>query len=217
MHATPLIHLIFVGFVALFPPINPIGTAIMVEPLLYGLPFAERKSASLRISMYCLTICLGALLVGNGIFKLFGISLPVVQLAGGILICRMGWQLLTTNATKEKESSVPVDPSNIQQILFYPLAFPMTTGAGTISVILTLSAHTHSEDWATSLQNWTALVVAILMMMVMIYLSYAYTPIILKRLGRQGELIVNRLSAFLVFCVGIQIGFSGLKHLLNLQ
>ena len=140
--------LVFVSYVALFPPVNPIGSAFMVDPFFHGLDFEERKSCARRIAIYCLFLCTAALLTGSWIFKFFGISLPVVQLAGGILICRMGWKMLGTGAEAKGSdaTSTAMDrKKDIENILFYPLAFPITTGAGTISVLLTLSARGHSE------------------------------------------------------------------------
>jgi len=164
-----------------------------------------------------LLLDLGPLLVGGWLFRLFGISLPVVQLAGGILICKMGWQLLSSGAGA-KESQPPSENNRdlraVEERLFYPLAFPMTTGAGTISVLLTLSAHASADrTWTAYFLNSGALLVAVALMCVLIYLSYAFTPALLERLGSRGEQIVNRLSAFLVFCVGIQIAVDGIVNL----
>jgi multiple antibiotic resistance protein len=213
------LHLVFVGFVALFPPVNPIGTALIVDPLLRGLDSKSRKFFSSQIAFYCFIICASTILIGSFIFKLFGISLPVVQLAVGILICKMGWQFLSSDhGVKESESANPPDraSSNIQGLLFYPLAFPMTTGAGTISVLLTLSAHARSSGGIENyVMNLGSLFSAIVAMCILIYLSYAFTPTLLRKLGTRGEQILNRLSAFLVFCVGIQIAVGGITNLVN--
>ena len=215
----PFLHLIFFGFLSLFPAVNPVGSAFIVEPLLGGLDRAERKRAAKKVSFYCLSICGISALIGSWILKLFGISIPIVQLAGGIMICRMGWQLLTTdNDVKgKKETAQPSrDTSNIDDFLFYPIAFPMTTGAGTISVILTLSAHENENTIADHILNLGALFVAIVLMCVLIYICYANAPRLIHRLGPRGEQIVNRLSAFLVFCIGMQIAWSGIKSLMKL-
>jgi len=212
------LSLVFVSYVALFPPVNPIGSAFMVDPFFHGLNFEERKSCARRIAFYCLSLCTAALLTGSWVFKFFGISLPVVQLAGGILICRMGWQMLATGAESKGSdaTSTALDKrKDIENILFYPLAFPITTGAGTISVLLTLSARGHSDDLVEYLTNIGAIFASIVLTCISIYICYAYTPTLLKRLGTRGEQVVNGLSAFLVFCVGIQIGFNGLQHLLK--
>jgi multiple antibiotic resistance protein len=209
--------LAFVGFIALFPPVNPVGTAFIVDPFMHHLTRNERKLAAGKIAIYCFLICTTTLLAGSWLFKLFGISLPVVQMAGGILICRTGWELLSSNTGSKNsaESSSPGHPNDIEDILFYPLAFPMTTGAGTISVLLTLSAHGSESDWHRQILNLSALFFAVVVMSILIYVCYAFTPAVLGRLGARGEQIVNRLSAFLVFCVGLQIATTGLKHLIK--
>jgi multiple antibiotic resistance protein len=209
--------LAFVGFVALFPVVNPIGTALVLDPFLHPLINAERKIAAAKIALYCFLICTVALLVGSWLFELFGISLPVVRIAGGILICRTGWQMLSPGdkSNNSAETSSPDHHKDVEDILFYPMAFPMTTGAGTISVLLTLSAHGHKNAWIPNLINLSAIFLAIVLMSILIYICYAFTPKILGKLGARGEQIVNRLSAFLVFCVGLQIAATGLQLLLK--
>jgi multiple antibiotic resistance protein len=214
------IHLVFVGFVALFPPVNPIGKALVVDPLLRGLGSSARKIAAFKITFYCFIVCAVAALAGSWLFRLFGISIPVVQVAGGIMICKMGWQLLSADAGVTQPLGMSKDtPSHaVQQMdgsLFYPIAFPVTTGAGTISVLLTLSAHGHAQGLETYFLNLSALFVAIVLMCIVIFMSYAFTPAFLHRIGQQGQQIVNSLSAFLVFCVGIQIVAEGVTTLMK--
>lgn len=210
------LHLVFIGIVTLFPPVNPVGTAFIVDPLLIGLNHSQRKAASKRIAFYCFAICAITIVAGSWFLKLFGISIPVVQIAGGIMICRMGWQLLSSDSGA-KDSEETASPhrgggASIENIIFYPVAFPMTTGAGTISVLLTLSAHGDSNDFSIHLINLSALFLSIIIMCFLIYLCFAFTPVLIKKLGARGEQIVNRLSAFLVFCVGIQIALGGISH-----
>ncbi len=209
--------LAFVGFVALFPVVNPIGTALVLDPFLHRLTKAERKIAAAKIAFYCFLICTVAMFVGSWLFELFGISLPVVRIAGGILICRTGWQMLSPGdeSNKSAETSSPDHHKDMEDILFYPMAFPMTTGAGTISVLLTLSAHGHNSAWIPHLINLSAIFLAIVLMSILIYICYASTPRIMEKLGARGGQIVNRLSAFLVFCVGLQIAATGLQLLLK--
>jgi multiple antibiotic resistance protein len=211
------LELIFVSFVALFPVVNPIGTALVLDPLLHHSVGKARRLASAKIAFYCFLICTVTLCIGIWIFKLFGISLPVVQMAGGILICRAGWQMLEArkNSSESAETSKPAKPDSVDDILFYPMAFPMTTGAGTISVLLTLSAHSNESALGSHLINLGAIFVAVVIMSALIYICYAFTPTVLGRLGPRGEQVMNRLSAFLVFCVGLQIATTGVTHLVK--
>lgn len=214
----PLLNLIFVGFLSLFPAVNPIGTAFIIDPLLMGLSMPERRKAAKKITFYCFLICIVSLLAGTWILKLFSISIPVVQMAGGIMICRMGWMLLNSDdgIKGKKETAQPERKAgDFENILFYPLAFPMSTGAGTISVLLTLSAHAEEKELPLHLMNLGALAISIVLICMVIYICYANTPRLIKRLGPRGEQIVNRISAFLVFCIGMQIFASGILAFLK--
>src|SRR6185312_16007475 len=214
----PFLNTILIGFLSLFPAVNPVGSAFIVDPLLGDLSFPQRKRAAKNVALYCFAICAVSAIIGSWILRLFGLSIPIVQLAGGIMICRMGWLLLTSDdhIQGDKEKAQPTTRTgNIDNILFYPIAFPMTTGAGTISVILTLSAHEGERDLLIHFFNLGALLIAILLICILVYICYANTARIIHRLGPRGEQIVNRLSAFLVFCIGMQIGWAGIRALLK--
>ena len=215
----PFFQLIVFAFLSLFPAVNPIGSAFIVEPLLGDLSMPDRKRASKKVAFYCFVICTVSALIGSWILRLFGISIPIVQLAGGIMICRMGWLLLTSDSDlkTKKETAHPDATAKIDDILFYPISFPMTTGAGTISIILTLSAHPNETSVTEHFFNLAALIIAIIGICILIFICYANTPRLTRRLGPRGEQIVNRLSAFLVFCIGMQIAFSGIKELAKLM
>jgi len=212
------LHLIFFAFLSLFPAVNPIGSAFIVEPLLGHLTMPQRKNAAKKVAFYCFVICTVTALIGSWVLKLFGISIPIVQVAGGAMICRMGWLLLTSDneVKSKKETAHPDVTAAISDILFYPVAFPMTTGPGTISIILTLSAQENETSAGQHFFNLVALAIAIIGICLLIFVCYANTPRITHRLGPRGEQIVNRLSAFLVFCIGLQIAFSGIRVLAKL-
>src|SRR5882724_4315338 len=119
------LQLVFTGFISLFPAVNPVGSAFIVDPLLSGLNLTERRAASKRIAFYCFLICTVSILIGTYIMELFGISIPIVQLAGGLMICRMGWQLLTTeDAIKSSKETAQSErkAGDIENILFYPVS-----------------------------------------------------------------------------------------------
>lgn len=212
------IHLLFIGVVALFPVVNPIGTAFVVMPYLAQLDQAGKKQAVRKITLYAFCICTVTLIAGEWVLKLFGLSIPVVQLAGGIMICKMGWGFLTSDKDDSADSNTDGDVAepkhkNIDNLLFYPLTFPLTTGAGTISVLLTLSAHGADADLRQLAFNMAAILLAIVVMCVLVYVFYLNTQRIERYLGSQGEKIFNRLIAFFIFCIGLQIATAGLKAL----
>ncbi|WP_121248106.1 MarC family protein [Mucilaginibacter phyllosphaerae] len=216
------VHLVFIGFIALFPVVNPVGSALIVSPYFENLSRADKRKAVTRITFYAFCICTVALFAGHYILELFGISIPVVQLAGGIMICKIGWEFLSSDEGSTNPEDMPdlktkvSAYSHIVNKLFYPISFPMTTGAGTISVIFTLSAHGDTFGSREYYLNTLAILVAILAICVLIYIFYLNTKSIINYLGTNGENIVNRISAFLIFCVGLQIAVSGLKALFKI-
>ncbi|HMN16976.1 MAG: MarC family protein [Ignavibacteriota bacterium] len=213
------INMLFISIVALFPVINPIGSALIVNPYLSQLPDSDKKAAVKKITIYAFSICVVALFAGRWILELFGISIPVVQLAGGIVICIIGWESLSARSdtktdAKDVESLTNNNiANNVNDKLFYPITFPITTGAGTISVLFTLSAHSSNSDWSGYLINNAAMLLAITVMCILIYFLYGHTKNIVSRLGNEGQTIANRFIAFLIFCVGLQIAITGIKSL----
>lgn len=203
------------AFMSLFPPVNPIGTALIIDPYLQSLSSHRRRNASAKIALYSFLVCVFSTFIGTAIFQVFGISIPAVQIAGGLLICRMGYDVLhAETATDESGKALRTDPekswNNLQTNLFYPLSFPMTTGAGTISVILTLTADNYDPMSAQHIFNQMGLVTGSFLICFCVFVSYNYAPFILSHLGKRGQVILNRLSGFLTLCVGIQILINGI-------
>ncbi len=214
------VHFLFVGLIALFPVINPIGSAFIVSPYLTNLTRQEKRSAVKRIVFYAFLLCTISLFAGQYILQAFGISIPVVQLAGGIMICKIGWEFLTSDKDDDDatdkalaESQHSKGYAHVKNKLFFPITFPITTGAGTISVLFTLSADSASYDHADFLLNTAAILLAIVIMCVLIYIFFFNTETLINYLGSNGEKIVNRLTSFLIFCVGMQIAVTGIKTL----
>jgi multiple antibiotic resistance protein len=215
------LHLLFVGVIALFPVVNPIGSAFIVSPYFSDLSDSEKRLAVRKITLYAFCICTVSLFIGHWILELFGISIPIIQLAGGIMICKMGWEFMTSD--KSDGGTMPSTGEqikhsgyqNIENKLFYPITFPVTTGPGTISVLFTLSADSAMAGVGNYYINTGAILLAIIIMCILIYIFYLNTKIIIHYLGTNGELIFNRIIAFLIFCVGLQIAVNGIKNIIK--
>lgn len=216
------IHLVLIGFVALFPVVNPIGTAFILSPYFSDLNRKERINAVKRVTLYSFMICAVTLFVGHWILELFGLSIPIIQLAGGIMICKIGWDFL---ATDHKAAPAPaVNTTDTQQLekikeiedkLFYPITFPITAGAGTIAVLFTLSAQIADKDISVYMVNTCALLVSIIGICLLIFLFYLNTNRLINYIGTHNEEIINRIMAFLIFCVGLQIATGGIIHIIK--
>lgn len=206
-----------VSFAALLPVVNPIGTAIILLGMTDGADQKTRKALALAVARNTVFLLFGVLLGGSYLLEFFGITVPIVQTAGGAVLASMGWNLLNQKdspATAKAASSGPVDPDTYFQRTFYPFTFPISVGPGSVAVALTLSAHTsHATVIDTALGKAGALV-AILGVAVLVYLCVAYSTRLVARLGANGTSVLMRLIAFIVVCIGAQISWTGLHALL---
>ena len=219
-HFNTFIHLVFIGFVALFPVVNPIGSAFIINPYFSTLSRKERVGAVKKVTFYAFIICICTLVVGHWVLELFGLSIPVIQLAGGIMICKIGWEFLSSDGSNAADKGLadkpePEDTPSIENKLFYPITFPLTTGAGVIAVLFTLSAHSASNDFYQYLFNIGALVVSVIGLCILIFIFYLNTSRLISFIGSNNEKIINRLMAFLIFCVGLQIAAGGVTSLIK--
>jgi multiple antibiotic resistance protein len=215
------IHFVFVGFIALFPVINPFGSAFIVSRYFSVLTHKEKVHAVKRIVLYAFFLCLLTLLIGHWILELFGISIPIVQLAGGIMICKTGWDFLSSSKQTEHENEKLANEvdhlsqqNKVENQLFYPITFPITTGAGTISVLFTLSAHGTNNNLYQYVINTGAILIAVILMCILVFVCYVNANRLIKYLGSSRELIINNIMAFLIFCVGLQIAVEGITKLI---
>lgn len=133
------------------------------------------------------------------------------------MICKMGWEFLSSNQNEQskKDEIVITRHETIESRLFFPITFPVTTGAGTISVLFTLSAHSANTNVENYLSNSMAILLAIIIMCILVYFFYLNTKKIINYLGSNGENIINRITSFLIFCVGLQIAITGITTLVK--
>jgi multiple antibiotic resistance protein len=215
------IHLVFIGFVALFPVVNPIGSAFIVSPYFLDISRKERIKFVKKITFYSFSICAVTILVGHWILELFGLSIPVIQIAGGIMICKIGWDFLSADNKQANEKNiadkkVDMEPfPEVENKLFYPITFPITTGAGTIAVLFTLSAQGANENFSVYLLNVGALLVSVIGICILIFIFYLNTNRLISYIGLNNEQIINRFMAFLIFCVGLQIATGGISNVIK--
>ena len=220
LHFNSFIQLVFIGFVALFPVVNPLGTAFILSPYFSDLSRKERISAVKRVTLYSFIICAITLFIGHWILELFGLSIPIIQLAGGIMICKIGWEFLSSD-TKDTPAVKSADKIELEKLkvvenkLFYPITFPITAGAGTIAVLFTLSAQSADKDLSVYLVNMGALFVSVIGICILIFIFYLNTNRLISYIGTRNEEIINRIMAFLIFCVGLQIAAGGITHLIK--
>ncbi|MFN7916274.1 MAG: MarC family protein [Vicinamibacterales bacterium] len=195
---------------ALFPIVNPVGTAPIFLSLTRGASATTRETLARRIAINGFVLLVGSLLVGSYILAFFGISLPVVQVAGGLVLTSTGWSLLTrAPGEANADRTVPATHRDWLQQSFYPLTLPLTVGPGSLSVAVTLGANAAGRYGPVFL----ATLVAAAFIGLTIYLSYAWSERLERLLGESAINVFLRLSSFLLLCIGVQILANGVKAL----
>ena len=196
------------SFMALFPVANPVGAGFLVNGFLSGLDQKTRMSIIRRIVTDYLLVGLGSLAVGHFVLALFDLSLPIIQLGGGLLICRTALQWLgDSDASAGRVSKRNADP----------ISFPISIGPGSVSVILTMMASASIRgDWVRSLLNYAIIAVVIVLMCSILYLFLTQGQKIIRKIGDNGSIVINKMVAFFTFCVGIQIVVTGIAKIFHL-
>lgn len=204
--------LLIVG--AILPVVNPPGDAPIFLRMTHGCDDATRRALASRISLYSFAMLLGSMLIGSFVLRMFDLSIPVVQLAGGAVVCALGWNLLNDDS---KPPDVGADPSKASVAAmarsFYPLTMPLTVDPGVMSVAVTLGAN-HAHTLERVLIQLLAAIIGTIVVSIAIWLTYRYAERLAQWIGSRGMAIVVRLSAFIVLAIGVQIAWNGVKALL---
>jgi multiple antibiotic resistance protein len=214
----PLFKSFALAFGALLPVVNPLGSALVLLGIVGNAPASVFRSLARRIAINMTVFMLVVELLGAGLLNFFGISLPVVQVAGGLVLASMGWRLLHQPSTATKTDADVKEGSfgSLEQKVFYPLTFPVTIGPGCIVVMLTLSAHASVKGAALgNVIAHVGIFLALVALSVTVFLSYCYAPKITQRVSPSTANGILRIVAFVLLCIGVQITAIGLGTLLK--
>ncbi len=206
--------LLIVG--ALFPIVNPLGNTPIFLTLTRGLSGPGRARLARTIAVNGLVLMVVSIFIGTHILGFFGISLPVVQVGGGLVVISTGWALLrqTDNEETAEDAKKPCNEANYMRQAFYPLTLPLTVGPGSIAVAITVGANRNEgSEWRWPLI--VGLLIGALMIAISIYLSYRFADKIAALLGDAAMDVIIRLSSFILVCIGVQILWNGLSTLLR--
>jgi multiple antibiotic resistance protein len=202
---------------ALLSIINPLGLAFVFREMTVWATPSERTQLARRIGLYALIVILTSYFVGRYLLTIFGVDLPALRIAGGLVVATSGWQLL--NASSPDPNPRPptpeaMDTAPLMQMAFYPLTMPLTTGPGTIAVSIALGAARTERYGQAFYSAVIGFVVAALLTAGAIVLCYTNAHRLARAVGAEGERIVKKLSAFLLLCIGVQIIATGALDLL---
>jgi multiple antibiotic resistance protein len=205
--------LLFVS--ALFPIVDPIGGSPIFLSLTLNYDSSTRKLLASRIALNSFILLVASFTIGSHVLSFFGISLPVVQVGGGMIVTATGWAMLMQKDTGNRNAAGrTVRCTDALHDAFYPLTLPLTVGPGSISVAITLGAN-EPHTLGTSLLSILAAVIGSVILAVSIYLCYAFADRLAAALGPTGTNVIVKLTSFLLVCIGVQIVWNGVSQLLQ--
>jgi multiple antibiotic resistance protein len=199
-------------YAGLFPIVNPIGAAPIFLGLTRECTESERNALALRVAFISFLLLLGSLFVGSYVLEFFGITLPIVRVAGGLVVAVTGWQLLQAGyEEQERTGHRPVIPTDG----FYPLTMPITVGPGSIAVAITLGSQRPRAPLPEVALIGGAAVVGLVAITATIYVCYRFAQGTVGALGARDTNVLVRLSAFILLSIGIEIIWGGYSALIR--
>src|SRR5580704_1358805 len=206
---------LFLILSALFPIVDPLGGSPIFLAMTREYSASTRRELSWRIAMNSFFLLVGSYFIGSHILSFFGISIPVVQVGGGLIVTATGWNLLRQgNDDDQRDVKRKIQPKDPFQNAFYPLTLPLTVGPGSISVAITLGANAPRHE---GLNPWTILaaIVGSVLLAISIYLCYGFADRLGRAVGQTGMTVIVHLTSFLLVCIGVQILWNGASALLS--
>jgi multiple antibiotic resistance protein len=203
-------------FAGLFPVVNPLGSAPIFLSLTSRCAPQQRNQLALGVALNSFWLLLGSMAFGSVILEFFGITLPVVRVAGGMLVTAMGWKMFGEPSGSRQDAGRDVEEPEAIIDSFYPLTLPLTVGPGAISVALAIGSHRHREGYNLhAMLVMGSALVGLFAITLAVYVSYRFAASLVRSLGQGGVNVLIRLSAFILVCIGMQIMWSGLTDLIR--
>ncbi len=201
--------------IALFPIVNPIGGSPVFLLLTQDYSEGSRRLLARRVALNSFILLIVSVVVGTHILSFFGISLPVVQVGGGLIVVSTGWAMLTRSDQVDRgQSDRSVTQQDILKNAFYPLTLPLTVGPGSISIAITLGAN-EPRHLGTNVIALISAAIGAALIALTIYVCYGYASRLAAAVGPSGMNVILRLSSFLLVCIGVQIFWNGLSALIK--
>jgi len=200
-----------VTFAALFPIVNPLEAAPLFYVLTRDLPPARQHALARQVALNGLGLLLGSMLLGPWLLVFFGIELPVVRIAGGLVVTFLGWKLLSEEQWSDHPAHGVPEDAMANAGAFYPLTMPLTVGPGSMSVAVSIG--TRKSISAVGLTDFAlygvGAVCGVLAIGASIYVAFRFAGNLTRFLGASGVEVLVRLSAFILMCIGIEFLWSG--------
>jgi multiple antibiotic resistance protein len=203
------------AFPALFSIVNPIGGALIYSQVTADRTHDERTKLAGKIAIYSTLVMLVALWGGAYVLNFFGVTLAALRIAGGLVVAVRAWELLSApeqNEAMKQRQAAPA--SSAEDVAFFPLTMPFTTGPGTISVAIALGS-TRPSNAPDLIPFFLGVSAAAVVTALIVWLAYRWADTLVSLLGEARSRVVTRIAAFLLLCVGTQILLNGVHDVLE--
>jgi multiple antibiotic resistance protein len=208
------VKVFFLVFSALFPIVDPLTGSPIFLALTPGDSPETRRALSWRIAWNSLFLMIGSYFIGAQVLNFFGVSLPVVQVGGGLVVVSVGWGMLMEKEESHDAARKNVQSPDVFRRAFYPLTLPLTVGPGSISVAVTLGANS-THHYGFHIWIVLAALIAMALIAASVFLCYGFADWLARMLGKTAMTVIVRLSSFLLVCIGVQIMWNGISALLS--
>lgn len=215
--AYQFIYAILICYAALFPVLNSLGNSLLFNSITYPLEATVKKRLARKIAVNAFLLLIGVLFIGIWILKLFGIGIPIVQVAGGAIVATRGWMIMNTGAggVNSGGSQIIQDEPSAMSSAFFPLTLPMTAGPGCIATAITLGAEAQdSPQKLIRIIDYVGYSFGIVLAALTIYFAYHYAGYLMRNLKENGRMVIMKLSAFITLCIGLTIVWKGVQGLI---
>jgi multiple antibiotic resistance protein len=199
-------------FAALFPIVNPLGGAPIFLAMTTDYTAEERASLARRVTVNAFFLLVASVATGTYVLEFFGLSIPVVQVGGGLIVSALGWRLLQDPSAIDAPAAAAAPRR--RNLAFYPLTMPLTVGPGSISVAITIGAN-HPDSVRSLLINVPAILIGVTLVAATVFVAFRYADRLSRVIGETGMSVLLRLTAFILLCIGVQIVWNGASALLR--
>ncbi len=207
-HAHSMLQFSVVAFTSIFFLVDPFAVIPAFLSMTATDSPAQRRRSAKRAAVTCFIVLSLFALAGSFIFRLFGLTLPAFEIAGGLILLLIGLEMLqakrsgTQESAKETEEGEQKDDPGV-----LPLGIPMLAGPGAISTVMVLMGP--DPDLQRSIPIFAAITVTSLAS----FLVLAGADRVRKYMGETGIRIMMRLMGLILTALAVQFVLNGLTHL----
>ena len=201
------------AFAALIPIVNPLGGAPIFLAMTANCSSAARATLAWQVAVNAFILLLASVAIGTYVLEFFGLSIPVVQVGGGLVVSALGCRLLLDSSAIDRRA--PETTGSRRGFAFYPLTMPLTVGPGSIAVAITIGAN-RPHSVRSLFINSSATLIGVTLVAAAVFVTYRYAGRMGRIIGEIGMNVLLRLSAFIMLCIGVQIVWNGASALLRM-